>query len=137
MKTLYDIKNVSLLKKGGSLMFCENCGKIVGSINEKAYSYVYFTFLCSCNTELRHHVEINKHEYTPKPVNYAPNINNLGVYTCKKCNIPLFSVAEERIRGFSFHIKCICGEIYDKRPTSQKRRRLGETLMKFKKMSAN
>ncbi len=118
-------------------MFCENCGKIVGSINEKSYLYFNMTFMCSCNTELRHHVEIIKDKYIPEIVDNAPNLNNLGVYTCKKCNIPLFSVAEGRIKGFSFHIKCVCGEKYDKKPKPQKRIRIEETLMKFKKMSAD
>ena len=132
---LYKINNAVLLKKGGSLIFCNDCNRIVGSINENAYSYININFDCSCNTMVRHSVEIMKKEYTLKNVGNAPKLSAFGLYSCKKCNTPLLSIVKDRVTSFSFHVKCSCGEIYDKKDVVEKR--LGETLDRIKKMSAN
>ncbi len=133
---LYDVKNVKLLKKSGSLFFCSNCEKIIGSINERGYSYVNLVFLCNCNHDIHHHIEIADNAYIPESVNRVPAVNNLGVYCCRKCKTPLFSIINERVLNYSFHIKCVCGEEYDKQSIIANR--LGETIKKIniKKMSA-
>ena len=48
-----------------------------------------------------------------------------GVYLCKKCRTPLFSMIENRVLTYIFAVRCQCGEDYDMKTKFDKR--LGET----------
>ena len=129
----YNIKNAVLMKKGGNLMFCKDCNKIVGSINKEIPSYINIKFTCTCDSIVTRSVEIANEKYEQKRVGNALKSNKFGLYSCKKCNSPLFSIVKERVASFCFHVKCSCGEIYDEKLVFEKR--LGETLRRIKKMS--
>lgn len=131
MKKSRKIRGLFTLSKSGSLVFCKECKRIVGSINEKGYRYINLVIDCRC--QLRGDLEIITEKSTSnqyEAVRHMPMAKN-GVAVCKNCGTPMFSVIEERVEGYSFYVECICGEKYDLKPTFPKR--LGETLEKIKK----
>jgi len=126
IKTVRRLNGVRTLKPNGSLTFCDSCEKIVGSINEKGYSYINIGLICTCG---RHgNIEIIKNKKTidlSEKIDKMPQVIG-GASYCKTCRIPIFSIAEERVKSYSFYAECICGERYDRKGTFDKR--LGETL---------
>ena len=131
MKKSRTIKGLFTLSKRGSLVFCKNCQRIVGSINVKGYRYINLVIDCGCQSLGTLEIVTDKstsNQY--EPINRMPMSKN-GVAVCKKCETPIFSVIEERVNNYSFYAECICGEKYDLKPTFPKR--LGETLEKIKK----
>ena len=128
-KTLRNVVGARLLAPNGGLVFCDTCEKIVGSINAVGYKYLNLFFLCTCGNFGS--VEIisggNKNDIT-NHLNRMPKERN-GVCMCKRCEKPLLSMIDERLRNYSFYIQCRCGEKYDTKPNFNKR--LGETLVMF------
>ena len=135
MKTTYTLSGLKLLSKGGSLIFCENCKKIVGSINKSGYRYINISMVCSCGNygslEIRRpDAEVDLLER----INRTADEKN-GVQTCKKCGNPIFGIIANRVRTYSFYAECICGEKYDQKSNFSKR--LGETARLLKLKSIN
>ena len=134
MKTTHTLSGVKLLSKGGSLIFCENCKKIIGSINKNGYRYINISVVCSCGNYGS--VEIARPDSTADPFEKVRNIPNEknGVQVCQNCETPIFGIIASRVRTYSFYAECICGEKYDLKSNSAKR--LGETarLLKLKRI---
>lgn len=121
-------KNLHTLKKSGSLIFCDSCNMIIGSINIASYENLCLHINCSCGTKGA--LQFSKTEILErKSVNRTPAYLN-GVYTCSKCNTPLLSVIYSRVKNYSFYVECICGEIYDY--PIEHHNPLSETLNRFK-----
>ncbi len=133
MRTIRKTKGLKVLSRTGTggLVFCENCEKILGSINIKGYSYINMQFLCTCGNY--GFIEVARKAFVDisNPVNKMPSVRRQNLSCCRKCETPLFSVIEDRIRNYSFYIECKCGERYDTKGTFDKR--LGETLKILKK----
>ncbi len=125
------VVGAKLLDKNGSLVFCENCEKIVGSINRIGYRYMKIVFSCTCGTygniEI---VKVNSRLGDAKQINKMPGISK-GVCRCTKCDTPLLSMIDSRVLNYSFFAECVCGEAFDTKPNFNKR--LGETLDLFEK----
>lgn len=131
-KTITKIFGARFLSNGGSLIFCGNCDKIVGSVNKSGYKYLNLAFICTCgnfgNIEVVRDGHVND---ITKQIRKTPK-TKLGVYVCPKCDIPLISMIDERVQNYSYYIECVCGERFDTKPGFDKR--LGETLKAFKKL---
>lgn len=130
MEKSYRIIGLRLLSKSGGLVFCDNCEKIVGSINKQGYRYLNISISCTCGNHGS--LEISKPDNTSDPyerLNQMPMDKN-GVEVCKYCKTPMFGVIVDRVRSFSFYSECICGEKYDTKPNFPKR--LGETVQLLK-----
>lgn len=132
MKRFSHPNTLKTLKKSGSLIFCSNCEKIIGSINKDGYNYINLNIACSCG--FCGSVELSKNTASLLPLKRAykmPDDKN-GVLVCKKCGKQMFGVISDRVTAYSFFLECTCGEKYDTKPTHSKR--LGETLNMLKKM---
>ncbi len=130
-KTVKKLNGAKLLAPNGSLVFCENCEKVVGSINKSGYRYINFIFICTCGMCGRVEIIRDGHKNgISQHLNRMPKVVN-GVCCCRECDNPLLSVKEESVYNFSFFTECICGEKYDTKPSFNKR--LGETLRILKK----
>ncbi len=130
-KTVRRIKGVHLLQSEGSLIFCDTCEKIIGSINAEGYNYVNLTFLCTCDNCGR--IEIIKggrKEICDTDVHKMPSEKRIGMLYCEDCNTPLLSMIEGRTKNYSFVIECVCGEKYDRKPKFEKR--FGELIELYK-----
>ena len=135
MKTTYKLSGIKLLSKGGSLIFCENCQKIVGSINKSGYRYIAIEADCCCGN--RWSLEIAKPNSTvnlSKRLNRKSNKEN-GVHICKKCRTPIFGVVASQVSIYSFYAECICGEKYDAKSNSFKRLEETARLLKLKSIA--
>ena len=135
MKNVRKIRGVKTLSWTGSLVFCENCKKILGSINAKGYNYINMQFWCTCGNYGC--VEVAKKRFVDisNRINKMPSIRKLNMSCCSKCNTPLFSVSEDRTSNYSFYVECVCGERYDTRGNFDTR--LGETLRLFNESKKN
>ncbi len=130
MKKHYYIKGIKLLNRYGSLIFCENCKRILGSINRLGYRYINLSLTCKCDVFCN--VEIAKTVNTSDPferVERMPMSKN-GINICKKCGTPLFGIIDDRVKNYSFYVECSCGEKYDLMPSFPSR--LGKTLEEIK-----
>ncbi len=124
-------KGTRLLSKNSGLMFCENCEKIVGSVNIDGYMYINLSFRCTCENDANIEIIRDKHKNDiSQPVNRMPG-RDKGRCNCRKCGVSMFSVIEDRVESYSFFVECKCGEKYDTIPTFESR--LGETLELYKK----
>ena len=135
MKTTYSLNGLKLLSKGGSLIFCENCKKIVGSLNKSGYRYINISLVCSCGNYGNLEIARPDSEANPsRRVNRMPYEKD-SVQLCKNCKTPIFGIIANRVRTYSFFAECICGEKYDQKSNSS--RRLGETarLLKLKNIN--
>ncbi len=131
MKKSCNIKGLMTLTKDGSLIFCKNCERIIGSINEKGYRYINLAIDCGCHSfGTLEFVKAKSTSNQFEAVGCMPTIKN-GVAVCSKCGTPIFSVIDERVKGYSFYAECVCGEKYDLKSTFPNR--LGETLEVLKK----
>ncbi|MBE7023402.1 MAG: hypothetical protein IJ285_00210 [Clostridia bacterium] len=132
-RTIRKVSGARLLHANGSMVFCENCEKVVGSINQMSYKYINLIFLCTCGNCGR--IEIsrgkNKNDISVQ-LNKMPSIRRKGVCCCTKCDTPLFSTVENALQNYFFFVECNCGEKYDTKPTFDKR--LGETMELYKKL---
>ncbi len=130
MKKLYKANGLKTLSRGGSLVFCKNCEKIVASINKQGYRYINLSIVCSCGSFGS--LEIAKETSTSNPydaVNRMPN-EKQGLAFCNACDVPMFGVVGERVKSYSFYVECVCGEKYDLKSGFPKR--LGETMEMLK-----
>jgi len=128
--TFKNIVGVRLLSPNGGLMYCDNCEKIVGSINALGYDFMMMLFCCTCGNYGCIEISRNKKRYNPElRANRMPKTDK-GVCCCSKCGESLFAILENRIENYSFSVECKCGEIYDVKPNFSKR--LGETLKLYK-----
>ncbi len=131
MKKYHYVKGLRTLSKNGSLIFCENCEKIVGSINQQGYRYINLGISCSCGEFGS--LEIAKTDSTADPYDSVDRMpkTEKGIAVCKKCGMPLFGVIDGRVKSYSFYVECVCGEKYDLKSTFPDR--LGATLESIKK----
>ena len=131
-KTITKIFGARFLSNGGSLIFCENCDKIVGSVNKSGYKYLNLAFICTCgnfgNIEV---IRDGRFNDITRQIRKTPKTKS-GVYVCPQCDIPLISMIDERLQNYSYYIECVCGERFDTKPSFDKR--LGETLKTIKKL---
>ncbi len=130
-RTIRKIKAAHMLHPNGSLVFCDGCEKIVGSINEFGYRYINLKFICNCGNCGK--IEITKKGHSGEPemaVNKMPRVSRIKLFSCVKCRKPLFSMIDGRTRTYSFYAECMCGKRYDTKPNFDKR--LGETLKIYK-----
>lgn len=126
MDKLYRIGGLRLLTRSGSLIFCDNCEKIVGSINRQGYRYLNLSIVCTCGN--CGSIEISRPGNTSDPferINKMPDSRE-GIAVCKNCKMPIFGVISDRVRTYSFYVECVCGEKYDTKSNFSKR--LGETI---------
>ncbi len=131
MKKYSAAKGLKTLSKNGSLIFCENCEKILGSINVQGYRYINLSISCNCDAFGSLEIATAKSTSDPyKNVNRMPRSKN-GISVCKKCGKAMFGIIDERVKGYSFYVECTCGEKYDLKSTFSNR--LGETLEVIKK----
>ncbi len=131
-KTIKKIRGAHLLQSEGSLIFCDTCEKIIGSINTGGYNYIKLLFLCTCDNYGS--IEIIKgghEEICDADVHKMPGEKRIGMLYCEDCNTPLLSVIEERIKNYSFSMECVCGQKYDRKPKFEKR--FGELIELYKK----
>lgn len=128
-KTLRNVVGARLLAPNGGLVFCDNCEKIVGSINKAGYKYLNVFFFCTCGSFGSIEIIRNGHENDiTEHLHRMPKVRN-GVCVCRKCETLLLSMVDERLQNYSFYAECSCGEKYDTKPNFEKR--LGETLKAF------
>ena len=125
MKYIHFLHNLHTLKKGGSLVFCSICEKIIASINQDSYKYIKLDIDCSCGNHGS--LEFSSTRLLPdfdsiKQMPYEKD----GLAICKNCKTKMFGVIPHRTSNYSFYIECKCGEKYNIKPTFEKR--LGETL---------
>lgn len=121
-----------LLAKNGGLLFCSACQKIVGSVNRDGYRFIRISFVCTCNADEMRFIEISRgDEYIERGTakRKMPTAED-GVYLCKKCRTPMFSMIENRVHTYVFAVRCQCGEDYDMK--TQFGKRLGETVKLLK-----
>ncbi len=133
MKTRVKLHGVKTLTRGGSIIFCESCDKILGSINKESYRYVKMSFICSCANY--GNLEFKTRESTSdsyERVGRMPGLKN-GVAVCKRCGVQLFNAIPTRVKAYSCYVECKCGEKYDLVPTQDMR--LGETIKLYKKIT--
>lgn len=129
--TFKNVAGARLLAPNGGIVYCDNCEKIVGSINATGYNFLMLVFCCTCGNYGCIEISRNKTRYNPEErVNRTPLVKK-GVCTCGACDETLFSMLEDRIDNYSFFVECKCGEKYDIKPNFE--RRLGETLKLFRK----
>ncbi len=131
MKKKYFIKGLKTLNKNGSLIFCENCEKILGSINQRGYRYINLGISCTCDGFGSFEIATAKSTSDPYDmVNNMPKTEN-GIAVCQKCGTHMFGIIDKRVKSYSFYVECVCGAKYDLRSTFPDR--LGETLDNIKK----
>jgi hypothetical protein len=133
VKKICEISGLSLLSKTGSLIFCEKCEKIIGSINKSGYKYINIVLTCSCGNFGAIEISKNGRSYRQEKVDKTPNERS-GVAVCKNCDTAIFGIIDWRVQNYSFFAECKCGEKYDTRCAIEKR--LGETarLLKIKNL---
>ena len=105
--------NLCTLKKNGSLIFCKSCNKIIGSVNPSGYRLVHLSLRCDCETTGSLLLSRSKDTNYEK-VDNTPYYED-GVYICKNCKTPMFSIIKNRLLNYSFYAVCKCGAKYDKR----------------------
>ncbi len=133
MKTRVRLHGVKTLTRGGSIIFCEGCGRILGSVNKESYRYIKINLICSCGDY--GNLEFETLESTADPyerVGHMPVLKN-GVAVCKSCGVQIFNVIPTRVKAYSYYVECKCGEKYDMVPTQDMR--LGETIKLYKKIT--
>lgn len=129
MKTKACLRGLKTLAKSGSLVFCGNCEKILGSINSKSIRNIKLSIICTCGNYGSLIISHGKNrEDTGEYIGHMPLINEEILY-CKKCMEPLFGVIDQRTMQYSFSVQCKCGEEYDLQPSFPSR--LGETLKMY------
>jgi len=128
--TYKSVVGARLLRANGGLVYCDNCEKIVGSINDTGYNFMMLVFCCTCGNYGCIEISRNKMRYNSDfRVNNVPKTKRV-ICSCVACDENLFSIFEDRIENYSFFVECRCGEQYDIKPNFEKR--LGETLRLFK-----
>lgn len=131
-RTVRNVNGINSLHPNGSLVFCENCEKILGSINERGYNYINIALVCTCGNYGQIEIIKNGHKNdTTRRVNKMPR-TELNINICRKCDRPLFQITEGRVKSYAFYAECVCGERYDRQVMFDKR--LGETLKKYSKI---
>ncbi len=133
MKTRVKLQGVNTLTRGGSIIFCQGCNKILGSVNKDSYRYIKMSLVCSCGDY--GNLEFERAESTSDPyerIGRMPGLKN-GVAVCKSCGVQLFNVIPTRVKAYSYYVECKCGEKYDLVPMQD--RRLGETIKLYKKIT--
>ena len=135
MKTTYRLSGVKLLAKGGSLIFCENCQKIVGSINKSGYRYIALEADCCCGN--RWSIEIARPDSSVNPLKRLNRMTDRkdGVHICKKCGEPIFGIVASQVGIYSFYTQCVCGEKYDSKSNSFKRLEETARILKLRSIS--
>ena len=125
MKNSHFLHNLHTLKKSGSLVYCNLCGKIIASINKDSYKYIKLDIDCSCGNHGSlefSHSRLRPNFDSIKRMPYEKN----GIAICKSCKTEMFGVISYRTNNYAFCIECKCGEKYNIKPTFEKR--LGEIL---------
>ena len=129
MKTKACLRGLKTLAKSGSLVFCGNCEKILGSINSKGFRSIKLSIICTCGNYGSLIISHGKNcEDAPRYIGRMPFVKKEILY-CKKCMEPLFGVIDHRTMQYSFSVRCRCGEEYDLKPSFPSR--LGETLKMY------
>ncbi len=103
-------RNARTHKKGGSLIICKSCEKIVGYLNQDGYRSLMLMFACDCGS--KGSLEYN---YRPRPANRPANkplVSNDGLFKCSACGAPLFSLKTSELKYFAGSIICKCGAEY-------------------------
>lgn len=132
MRVTRKIKGARLLNRNYGLMFCDNCQKIVGSVNFDGYLYINLAFRCTCENEINLEIVRDKHNNDISiPINRMPQTHK-GRCICGECGVAMFAVISERVENYSFFVECRCGAKYDTVPNFTSR--LGETLEMYKKI---
>ncbi len=131
MKKHYFVKGLRTLSKYGSLIFCENCERVIGSINEQGYRYINLNLTCKCGVFCSLEMAKKLNTSDADDVQDRMPSSKDGIMVCKRCGMPMFGIIDDRIKSYSFFIECDCGEKYDLIPTFPVR--LGETLKTIKK----
>lgn len=130
MKRLYNCEGLHTLAKKGSLVFCNECNRIIASINKQGYREISIRIRCICSNYGK--LEISRmdsiYDLCPNE-DYTP-LSKDGVMLCRKCKNPLFGIIDERVYAYHFDVECICGARYSKKPIFENR--LGETLKLIK-----
>ena len=129
--TYKKIVGARLLSANGGLIYCDNCEKIVGSMNALGYNLMMLVFCCTCGIYGSIEISRTKARYRPElRANRMPVVKGRAC-CCAGCDEPLFAVMEDRVQTYSFFVECKCGAQYDVKPSFNKR--LGETLQMFKR----
>ncbi len=120
------------MSKGGSLIFCENCQKIIGSINKSGYRYIAIEADCLCGN--RWSLEIARPDSTVSSLKRLGCMTDKknGVHICKKCQMPIFGIVSSQVSTYSFYAECICGEKYDAKNKAFKRLEETARLLKLR-----
>ncbi len=129
MKTKAYLRGLKTLAKSGSLVFCGNCEKVLGSINSKSFKDIKLSIICTCGNYgslIISHGKSYEDEF--RYIGQMPLIKKDILY-CKKCKEPLFGVIDQRTVQYAFSVQCRCGEKYDLKPSFPSR--LGETLKMY------
>lgn len=124
------LSGAHLYRKNGSLIFCDGCDLIIGSLNESGYKNINLGFICRCNPDRLRRIEILRdkdHGNGRKGVLKKRN----GKFECTECGMPLLSIAEERIMACVFDVRCRCGADYGSK--NFQKNRLDETVERLKK----
>ena len=133
MKTNVKLHGVKTLARGGSIIFCEDCGYILGSVNKVSYRYIEMGLNCFCGNYGKMKFETQESTADPyERIGRMPALKN-GVAVCKKCGTQLFNAIPGRVKMYSCYVECKCGEKYDMMPTQDMR--LGETIKLYKKIT--
>ncbi len=125
MKRHCTLVGLRTLAKGGSLVFCNQCDKIIASINSNAYQYIKLSIDCSCGNHGSLEFSFSKIPPDFDKIRTMPYEKD-GLAICKVCGNKMFGVIPHRTRNYSFYCVCSCGEKYNIKPSFEKR--LGETI---------
>lgn len=124
------LNGTHLYRKNGSLIFCDGCNRIIGSLNGSGYKNINLGFICKCNPDKLRRIEILRDESRSDTVKGVLKSRN-GKFVCTECGMPLLSIAEERVMACVFDVKCCCGADYGSK--NFQKNRLDETVERLKK----
>lgn len=113
------------MKRKGGLVRCAQCGHIMVYINSKNCTDLYMQLFCVCDSCGCVDIIRRKTDNGFKSAERTPGFVD-RIYVCEDCGKPLFSIVPDRLKNFSFSVRCTCGSEYGMRDGFCKR--LGETL---------
>lgn len=96
--------NAHLLKDYASWIYCDCCNKTVGYLCYVTYGFFKIDFVCKCGS--KGSVELRIDSDIGIETNDISLYQRKGRYCCPMDDLPLFSIVDKNLEGYSIEVMC-------------------------------
>jgi hypothetical protein len=104
MEIKSSFNNTRMLKKTGSWIYCNSCGKTVAYLCYSTYQKFAFQFCCQCGAAGG--ITVEKPDAVPDTKAVKSLYKNKSRLCCPDDDAPLFSIVEKHIKSVSYQVTC-------------------------------